>query len=713
MAKKKSPKKLEPLELINDEPICSIEEDTLGVLPYGETIAAAALGTEGPFTIGAFGEWGTGKTSLMRLTKDLLEKKGSNPGTTVTVWFNAWRCENEDHPILPLIGSVVKAVEARTLQTARGKVSNYFRKFVLSLRAIAYGFSAKAKVGLPGAGEVEADFGAREMMDRYEKLSASRADTLFDKTRYFRAFEALETAARESEKDGCIRIVVFIDDLDRCFPEKAVKLLEAIKLVLSQKGFIFVIGVAHTMLEQYVTILYQKDYGFNTSRGGRSYLDKIVQLPLPLPTHESYFATFLEKHINANPVLCEFEKVLVSEIVPHLGSACHNNPRSAVRLLNNLIVDIYLWKKTRKEKMPLDIVAVNRTMQQYNEALYRDLVELRPWLGRILLEELRSIEKDEEQQQKDEALAPDKKKGRDSRRAMLKAQWFEQLFENRDLCEFLRSSIGEKWLADEEVRKLAHNLCNIEQDGPSAERAEVDAIAQAIRDQCEQDSTTADKLAILLIKEEAQGNWSNLEALISLEVLDLSRTQVTDEGLVHLKSLSSLRRLDLDGTQITNAGLVHLKSLSSLRSLDLNNTQVTDEGLAHLESLSSLQGLMLNGTQVTDEGMVRLKSFSSLEILTLNRTQVADEGLVHLKGLSSLLTLTLGETQVKDEGLVHLKNLSSLRWLDLRRTQVTDEGLVHLKSLSSLQWLYLMETKISDEGFVSIRKALPKTRVVR
>ncbi|WP_433261329.1 P-loop NTPase fold protein [Actinosynnema sp. CS-041913] len=67
----------------------------------------AATDTRGPFTIGVFGEWGTGKTSLMRM----VERNLAADENVVTVWFNAWRYEQEEPPIVPLVGTIVRALE--------------------------------------------------------------------------------------------------------------------------------------------------------------------------------------------------------------------------------------------------------------------------------------------------------------------------------------------------------------------------------------------------------------------------------------------------------------------------------------------------------------------------------------------------------------------------------------------------------------------------
>ncbi len=60
------------LRLISDQALVDGDgqkKDGLGFETYAKVLSNAALGTPGPFTIGIFGEWGTGKTSLMKLTE--------------------------------------------------------------------------------------------------------------------------------------------------------------------------------------------------------------------------------------------------------------------------------------------------------------------------------------------------------------------------------------------------------------------------------------------------------------------------------------------------------------------------------------------------------------------------------------------------------------------------------------------------------------------
>lgn len=220
-------------QLLSDQAVAeedSNKSDGLGFESYSKVLGGAALGTPGPFNVGIFDEWGTGKTSLLRLSEKCIN---ANDGV-VTVCFNAWRYEKEEHPIAPLLATIIREIEVN--KSFKKKLANGGKNFLRSLRAVAYGFSAKSKVKIPGLAEVEASFVAKDMIDRAEGLAQ---DPLLSRSLYYEAFERL--SAKNIGKSNWI--VVFIDDLDRYFPDSTIKLLESIKLVLSQPVF-FLVSIA-------------------------------------------------------------------------------------------------------------------------------------------------------------------------------------------------------------------------------------------------------------------------------------------------------------------------------------------------------------------------------------------------------------------------------------------------------------------------------------
>ncbi|MHC4176319.1 MAG: hypothetical protein ACYSWU_02365 [Planctomycetota bacterium] len=238
----------------------------------------------------------------------------------------------------------------------------------------------------------------------------------------------------------------------------------------------------------------------------------------------------------------------------------------------------------------------------------------------------------------------------------------------------------------------------------------------------------------------------------------LSRTAVTDAGLVHLSNLSELKAVYLDDTRITDAGLRHLAGLSGLETLSVNYTQVGDAGLEHLKGLGQLGPLELLETEVTAAGLrelkktlprlqatvdplkltglaelrgwrnsaeisddyellsvdllgpkvadawlERLRDHRSLQDVCLANAKITDAGLGHLQGLANLHTLYLSGTQITDRGMEYLKAMKKLRTLFLAETQIGDAGLAHLNGLTNLEMLLINGTRVTDAGLVHLK----------
>src|SRR5262249_39731963 len=155
-------------------------------------------------------------------------------------------------------------------------------------------------------------------------------------TLYYKAFDALKIVAPDpkegtADKDVA-KIVVFIDDLDRCMPEKAVRLLESIKLVLTQKGFIYAIALDRPVIERFIDVAFRKalDDPKLTARGAR-YLDKIIQLPLELPSHADRFADYVRATMDRGVFQANNDNRQLAQAIEPLmqviGPAIEFNPR--------------------------------------------------------------------------------------------------------------------------------------------------------------------------------------------------------------------------------------------------------------------------------------------------------------------------------------------------------------------------------------------------
>lgn len=629
----KSPQSdLTPMVLLEDEPVPGHWIDELALEPFARIVAGAAVGTGGPFTIGVFADWGLGKTSLLRQAKSLIEGDEQH-ADVVTVWFNAWQFEKEEHPIVPLVASIVREVERKRVE--RSKAAAALRKgwaeMSRTLRAIAYGFSAKAKWKVPGFAELEAGFVAKEMIERDEKLKG-RDDPLLERSLYYNAFEALEAiAGREdgTKKTPRPKIVVFVDDLDRCLPDQGLRLLESIKLVLAQRGFIFVLAVDRRVLESYLDKRYRDDFGMKDyAEGGTSYLDKIVQLPLYLPSHRGRFKEYIVKLLD-RPELSQDAKLVeaLRALAPVLALGARHNPRSLVRFINNLIVDRRLFERQRgKSAEPDDnsysICAVSRILQQeLGLRQYRVLANDKALCEALIAAPGMPLSQRLKVPSEQEGLRDEQ------RRALLTA------LERKELVELLdHEQAGGLWLRDHEARRTVDEFLVIQRrEEPQPEVDSAAIVEKAIRERLNKPTGE-------ITREERA----------SITELDLINSDMRD--LTALAGMSGLQTLNLGSTQVSD--LAPLAGLSGLQELHLAATHVSD--LAPLTMISGLRKLHLAGTQVSD--LTPLAGLTRLYILDLGLTNVRD--LSPLAGLSGLVSLAIDGSKVTDVSpLKHLKDL--------------------------------------------------------
>lgn len=328
--------------------------------------------TQTPLTIGLFGKWGSGKTSLMDFIKRELDAeqaevgKGENDGRkNLTVWFNAWKYEPREalwrallHQVLETVRQAVPEKDKEPRQKLDDLAASLYRQvdreelgnLSLDWRQLLKGsFETAAQVGIsliPGlalldelrkgaAGEAGKK-GPGRIMDALQRARVTlHKDRVQSIEQFHHEFEGM--VKQYIQPHGCL--VVFVDDLDRCLPEKAIEVLEAIKLFLDAPGCIFLLGLDREVLEQGIQVKY-KDFVVEEGEGkkrllvdGANYLEKIIQLPFELPPIE---AADIGKFIDGLQVT--FPDPRCQEVFAH---GLEHNPRRVKRTINTFL---FLWK---------------------------------------------------------------------------------------------------------------------------------------------------------------------------------------------------------------------------------------------------------------------------------------------------------------------------------------------------------------------------------
>jgi len=317
------------LKILGDSPTT---EDGLGFDSYVAILLDAIrnFDAESSLTIGIHGSWGSGKTSLMRM----LEKRFEDDKAVKTIWFNAWAHGEGE--------SIGLALLYRVLTELQNEEGN------------------KEKVGnvLANVGKLLVDAGLRKTTG----ITLEEAQELFKDSIEIKSTlrDDFETAIAESLQNK--RLVVFIDDLDRCLPEKTIEIFEVIKLFLDVSKCVFVIGVAREMIERGIEVRYKTNGKSPIS--GKDYIEKIIQVPFILPPiREKDMIRFIE-----NLGISKEERGY-AEIVAR-GTEC--NPRRVKTFLNTLRIRQEIAEQTGEGiKLSAKLFVIEYTFPDF----YKDIVK--------------------------------------------------------------------------------------------------------------------------------------------------------------------------------------------------------------------------------------------------------------------------------------------------------------------------------------------------
>jgi internalin A len=177
---------------------------------------------------------------------------------------------------------------------------------------------------------------------------------------------------------------------------------------------------------------------------------------------------------------------------------------------------------------------------------------------------------------------------------------------------------------------------------------------------------------------------TSLRHCTALRELILDGTSVTDAGIAGLECIVTLTKLSLTRTNVTNVS--SLRRSPSLRELNISYTNVTAAGTTGLDEIGTLQCLKADGRAQLDASTLR--RCRSLREVDLSGSAVPDAVVAALADVSTLETLNLSYSlKVRDVSALALS--VSLRQLDLERSAVCDTGIARLERIPSLTWLSL------------------------
>ncbi len=348
-----------------------------------------------PSTIGLYGDWGSGKSSLMKLAQKKIEgknpvnKKEKDKVKTLCIEFNGWLFESYEDTKTSLCGAILDALADE--ERFSKEVTDYAKELIKKIdfkkilgKGLKYGLDFFLTGGIgtltdlalsnvltsikTNAGEVDAKE-IEEILGKFKKEENTRTEI-----KNFR--EEFKELLKKSKVEN---VVVFIDELDRCLPDTVLEVFEAMRLFLFVEGMSFVIGADERLIQYSIKSKYKEIPGNNLDVG-KEYLEKVIQYPLHIPQltrtevnqylaclllkqslTEEQFNRILEVVYSLKPdqdltmellseklsdisERCKNDMALARQISSVLAPCINGNPRQCKRFLNTLYMRLDLAK---------------------------------------------------------------------------------------------------------------------------------------------------------------------------------------------------------------------------------------------------------------------------------------------------------------------------------------------------------------------------------
>lgn len=238
---------------ISDEPIAGAAQDRFNRAPFAVRIAdtIARRPDIASLVVGVFGPWGDGKTSVLKMMDEELQRHDN----VVVLRFNPWHFQSEEQLIRGFFATLAEGLDQK-LNTAQEKIGKVLENYGSLLSLGSFAVAGGAIQLRPG--------------DAVKGLGEALSNVSLDKLRS--RIESILTASGK-------RVVVLVDDIDRLDRAETHSIFKLVKLSAGFNHTAYVLAFD----DEVVAAALGERYGAGGQQAGRAFLEKIIQVPLHLP----------------------------------------------------------------------------------------------------------------------------------------------------------------------------------------------------------------------------------------------------------------------------------------------------------------------------------------------------------------------------------------------------------------------------------------------
>ena len=235
-----------------------------------------------PASIGIYGDWGSGKSSLMQMCKTSIQVRDPQ---AKCIMFNGWLFENYDDAKSAILGTILDEINSEKTLTTKAKdiIKGLYKsidKIKLAKGVVTTSVDFLTTGGLGTLINIFTKSLKGSILEEKALENVKNELDMKELRENIRGFQVQFSELIEESKIS--RLVVFIDELDRCRPDTILDTLEAMKLFMFTGKVVFIIGADERHISYAVKSKFENIEGIQIDIG-KEYLEKLIQYPIRIP----------------------------------------------------------------------------------------------------------------------------------------------------------------------------------------------------------------------------------------------------------------------------------------------------------------------------------------------------------------------------------------------------------------------------------------------
>ena len=338
------------------------QEDKLGREKYANILTNIIAHNHEGCVISLNGAWGAGKTSFVKMWEQMLKNKGYK-----TIYYNTWESDFVEDPLVAMIAEVGELSQEEKFKDLLASVIANAGKITLAATPKIVKHIVEKHIGSDAADCIS------DMLEEGASALKEQIDKYYEERKSLTSFRAQLMGLVDQLTEQ--PLIFFVDELDRCNPHHAVKVLERVKHLFSIPNIIFILSVDKQQLSNSI-----RGYFGSDRIDAEEYLRRFIDIEyfLPEPNYD-YYIKYLCDDLNFkgfffgnNSDMPSSAYSFFEEFVRSLAGCKKLTLRQMQKLLVSVRL-VYCSLNTNREELP-GLILLLLYIRSYHLGLYEDIV---------------------------------------------------------------------------------------------------------------------------------------------------------------------------------------------------------------------------------------------------------------------------------------------------------------------------------------------------